>query len=326
MGLMVLNFIRKNKRVIVVAVVTLFLALAQLLPAPKGPFINELQNAGHAPAYGLMALVLLCLINRHSILSKRPLPVRYLLAGCGAAGIGILFEFLQQFVGREPLLSDFLHDLFGISGLLCFGAVIRGDLLRNRSRSLKAVVLTASLVLTAIPAYPAFHLTAAYLYRNRQFPMLCAFESYLEQPFVCVNDRAAEFRKPGEIWEGNGGKALHVVFTPGRQYPGFTLSECYPDWRGYGALSFSAWLPGSTGRNLTLRINDAKHTQEYADRFNTTFLLHPGLNRIAIDLDKVAHAPENRLMDMGKIQTICVFTINPSDSFEVWFDDFRLEK
>jgi len=78
-------------------------------------------------------------------------------------------------------------------------------------------------------------------------------------------------------------------------------------------------------RNLNIRINDVQHTQEYSDRFNRCFTVHPGINKIIIPLDNVINAPLGRKMDMNHIQTICVFARNVTDEFVAWFDDFILE-
>jgi len=103
------------------------------------------------------------------------------------------------------------------------------------------------------------------------------------------------------------------------------MDYLHNDWRGYGSLSFDVFLEGPTPLEITVRINDRKHNDEFTDRYNKGFRLHPGDNHISIRLSDVKNAPRARMMDMGNITNICIFSYNLKEPRSMYFDNFRLK-
>ena len=67
--------------------------------------------------------------------------------------------------------------------------------------------------------------------------------------------------------------------------------------------------PEPVAIDLTVRIDDAGHDGRLGmdDRFNRTFPLVPGPNRIEIPLSDVASAPRGRRFDLGQVRLLILF-------------------
>jgi hypothetical protein len=108
-------------------------------------------------------------------------------------------------------------------------------------------------------------------------------------------------------------------------YPGVTIDEPSPDWRGYHRLVFSVVSDLEAPLNLTIRVHDALHDQRYSDRFNRTLKIVPGVNRVVIPLDDIRQAPGERQMDMARIRGIVIFGHRPPAPTHVFLGPLRLE-
>ena len=56
---------------------------------------------------------------------------------------------------------------------------------------------------------------------------------------------------------------------------------------------------------ITCRVHDRQHTlglELYNDRFNRSYPLNPGWNRISINIEDISTAPQTRPMDLSQIQ------------------------
>jgi hypothetical protein len=61
--------------------------------------------------------------------------------------------------------------------------------------------------------------------------------------------------------------------------------------------------------SLTFRVHDDQHNQEYNDRFNQSFVIQQGMNNISIGLADIKHAPETRVLNMGKVSGVQLFMV-----------------
>jgi hypothetical protein len=143
---------------------------------------------------------------------------------------------------------------------------------------------------------------------------------------------------PERFWRGNVSKStgddcgsiaknpLSVALTT-RRYSGASLDNLPADWRGYDTLTISLWNPENYTIPLTLRINDLAHEQGrnvYQDRFNRTFQITPGVNRIQQDLSAVATAPEDRKMQMNDVRRLMFFTSNLNQPARLCLGELKL--
>ena len=150
---------------------------------------------------------------------------------------------------------------------------------------------------------------------------MSSFESPFEMSRFSGKNKAMD---RVEMHTTEGKYSLKVTLDPG-EYPGISMDYLQNDWRGYRNLSFDTFVEGYAHLEITVRVNDRKHNDEYTDRFNKSFNLLPGSNHITIDLKDIMKAPKGRKMDMADITNICIFAHRLKEQRTVYFDNFRLE-
>jgi hypothetical protein len=186
------------------------------------------------------------------------------------------------------------------------------------------VLLVAALLL-ALAFIPLITTAAAYLGRDAAFPRICGFEAAWETKFVSAKEADLEKTRPPEGWGREPADRVgRLVFWPGT-YPGLSIGEVHPDWRGFERLVFDVYSKRPEPVKLVLRIHDRGHNNDYWDRFNRALIIQPGASRISIPLRDVQTAPRGRLMDMSRIRGLVVFADHPREALVLYFDDFRLE-
>ena len=332
--------------------VTLFLVLlsaaglaAQLLiPCPGGSILwNGLFDAGHVVVYGLVALTALGLIRART---RRPFhrPLApHAVALAITAGLGAATEGVQALGLGDASLGDLGRDILGGVAFLLASIAVGGiepltgpkRTSSHRGTHRRTAALGALLALT-LALGPLGGTVLAYLQRNAAFPVLCSFDRRWERTFVRAGDQAdLERIAPPPGWSrGTPGVpdrarartdlAGRLTFHPG-EYPGLGIHELAPDWRGYERLVFDAYSEFDTTVTIELRINDARHDNAWADRFNRVLTIRPGANRIEIALAEVERAPRGRMMEMDQMRTLVLFAHRPARSFAIGLDEFGLD-
>jgi hypothetical protein len=122
------------------------------------------------------------------------------------------------------------------------------------------------------------------------------------------------------------GKLLKLSLTTD-QYSGATLNYFDGDWTSARTLIISLYNPDASPLQITCRIHDLQHmdgNEEYADRFNRSFLLMQGWNQIEIDLNEVKAGPASRNMDMSRIRGLGIFVIALPAPRILYVDEVRL--
>src|SRR6185437_10340505 len=162
-------------------------------------------------------------------------------------------------------------------------------------------------VCAAAAAYwllPLAQCAQAYWERWTQFPVLAQFRSPRDLYFVSSSGTDTRIVAVGPH---DGGLALQTVLDSG-PWPGITLFELMPDWRGYHRLEVDLSNAGQTALPLNLRVNDRAHRGETDDRFNLELVLQPAERRtLSIPLESIASSPRSRRMDMSQISQLILF-------------------
>jgi len=278
--------------------------------------IDEILNYGHLPLFGVVALVILWILNKGSwpCTEKK----KYITAAFITILLAILTECIQVFTPDRYLeLGDILNDTIGAVTFLTFVYSLQSNL----SVSLKARYMGASVLLMALPTIPIFVAALDTWNIEREFPLISSLETSIEMDRWSSKESAMSRTR---LYATDGEYSLKVNLYPGI-YPGISMDYLHNDWRGYGNLCFDVFLEGSTPLEITVRINDRKHNDEFTDRYNKGFRLHPGDNHISIRLGDVKNAPRGRMMDMGNITNICIFSYNLKEPRSMYFDNFRLK-
>lgn len=291
-----------------------------LLFAGDGKFgvrsLDRLWDLGHLPAFGLFAYLL---VTRWKNLARRPFPQRLLMALAVIAASGLAIEMLQLLVGRTFSWLDLRKDLLGAATAIVFWTPARQHLAQRTSLGFKLLLIGWVLWEAASAGRALVDEALAW----RQFPLL----SGLETPFE--RDR----------WSGNAGffidRRIHSQGETALRvelgtdvYSGVGMDYFPRDWRHHGFLCIDLFNPEPEPIALTCRVNDTAHNRSgnrYEDRFNRIFHLTAGWQTIAIPLEEIRTAPQERAMQMDAIDNFMLFAIRLPRPRIIYIDNVRLE-
>ena len=269
----------------------------QLVPA--------LWNLGHI-LYFCLAIVAL---RRH--LDMRDWP-HWLTISIAVFLISIIIEYLQYEVGREQGWHEIELNLIG-AWLGIFWLNPGGP-----------QVWTGRVIATGLVIHQITIVTQAGLtdYRIKErMPLITG----LEMPY-----EAGWWQGPVSRTDDvslSGQYSLRVDFSTD-SHSGARLETLPRDWTGYDRLRFHVYNPYLTPMNLTLRIIDRLNESQpllYSDRYHFSFTAENGWNEVIVDLEDVKNAPSDRMLNLGKIAQLEVFTTNLREPRTVFFDGFWLE-
>lgn len=127
----------------------------------------------------------------------------------------------------------------------------------------------------------------------------------------------------------SGAKSLEMLLYPApaadlENYPGVSFTRFDPDWSGNRALVFDAYNPETTPLRLGVRIDD-RDSPDYAERFNNSFVLAPGDNRVSISFTDLVTSGSKRRLDQRRIRAVMLFLANPKERHSIYLDRVRLE-
>jgi hypothetical protein len=311
--------------VVLVAALLLFLFFADV-PQPT-LFWDAFFDAGHAPLFGVIAIALLRIVS-----ATRPgiPPARaWGIAFWTAFGIGAATEVLQFFQpSRDPSFIDLSRDFAGSAGFLLLAAAVpRASGRTGPLRSVRQRWAAAALGLALLGVAWAYLASTVVLYaeRDARLPVVVSFDgSWWERRLIEEHDSRLVYgqRPPGGADEAGEFVRLDLKRA---EYPGFQVTEPYPDWRGYHALTFTVISALDHPVALNVRIHDERHDNRFADRFNRGLVIAPGVNRVVIPIDDIRRAPDRREMDLAHVKAIILFAHRPPAALQVYVGPFRLE-
>jgi hypothetical protein len=306
--------------ILVLAQATVNLSLSTYL-------LRELANFSHTIVFGLLSLALLKAAGHLPGLQNRQRPWHYLFAAAVAFGLGLVTEIIQISSPRDADLWDQVRNTAGIVAFL--GLALARDRQMNRpvlpGRWWRRLLSACSIAILLASIVPTLLWAEAYRYRDRHAPMITGFESIHERRFIRPDASRVEFVAVPEAWPDNRSRRVaRLTMIPPEEWPGLKLVDPFPDWRGYEFFSFEVYFPHDTVVGLTVRIDDDHHNQLYEDRFTRTYPVSAGVSKIDIPLQEIRITPSGRPMDMRRIAGVIVCVYHPTDTLQLYLDDFRL--
>jgi hypothetical protein len=310
-------------RLVALAVLAVALILITNIDIPSDRrFAVDLQNSGHAPLFGVAALVLRRIFQVPGTTGPRAAMRDWGVALGGTLALGVLTESVQYLTASDADVADIVTDVLGGVSFLALRASWRTV---TKGGMRWALRLTGAMILAGVFWPPVFS-GMAIVHTHRKFPILVDFESILDRQ--CCGSRNANFEilpAPRGLGAGSDGHVGRIVFQPSDGYPGFSVREPYADWRGYENLRFAVYSEAAEPIRLGLRVHDRRHNHETRDRYEAALVIQPGPNRVVVALETIAQAPATRRMDMSAIASIVLFAIRPKTPVTIYVDDFRLE-
>jgi len=232
--------------------------------------------------------------------------------------VGGLVELIQGQIGREASWIDLGNDLIGgLAGVVFFSSV------KNTLPFWNLKCLQLGVLLLIFWSFsPVAKVVIDDVIAREQFPLLSGFETPLEVSRWSGSAR----RKVVNDIHFSGTSALQIQLST-HLYSGLGLKDFPRDWSAYRFVSLQVFNPDSEPLKLHFRIHDRyhyEHDNAYSDRFNTSFILSPGWNHLQVPLDKVAHAPKTRRLDLTHVAGMGVFIGKLPQKRIIYLDDVRL--
>lgn len=233
--------------------------------------------------------------------------------------IGLIIEFLQYGVSRNPDFLDLLRNILGaLTAVVWFSPAIQ--------RSNKHIVFLLRNVVSILLIFEIYGvLLLAWDEKSAadDFPVLANFESNRE--LARWTGDSHFLRSTKQSVQGNYALKIELTTT---QYSGVRSKDFPRNWRNYNRLIFDIYNPSSESISMTVRVDDTNHhkgKELYNDRFNRKFTLNYGLNTIAIAIKDIESSPATRLMDMSSIASIAFFTTQLASEKTIYLDYIRLD-
>ncbi len=275
--------------------------------------LDELFNFGHIPLFGIVSLAILKILKH----GRDPTHKRhYVISGACTALLGIVTECLQLFIPeRSFTISDIFRDALGACTFLVFVYPFRST--HARMQKICRISCAGCIAVALIPVVLAITDSIS---MHKNFPVICSFENRLEvsrwNTQKCKITISRKHATHGEF-------SLKLNLRPGG-LPGIATRYLPGDWQKKNKLACDIYLEGTNSLNMTLRIQDSNYNGTLADTYHEIFVLLPGKNSIEINLDTVQNAPAGRLMDLGTIAKMYIFSYKLQSYRTLYVDNIRV--
>jgi VanZ family protein len=310
------------------AVTIAVVAIVSFAPPPEANRLSgDSHDFAHVVVFGVFGLFFARALRRApGGLSERLRVIVFTLT-LGLV-FGVATELVQQYTGGWLSRGDVVRDVLGTAIGLCIAFALERA--------------TATPLRTALWSGAALGLVAAFMplagtlldYRARQalFPVLVdpaaprslrfvtGFgTTYTVGPLpddVVESSADAAGNAPGPLrtatHPGSGPLGLRVPLDRG-SWPGVTLEEPEPDWRGWQRFVVDVANPDDQPLSVVVRVNDQQHVNRYEDRFDVGVELPPRTRRrLVFRVDAIEAAPRGRRMDLSQVEKIVVHHTGPA--------------
>lgn len=290
---------------------------------------RELQNTGHIPLFGLLAVTLLFIRREWTLFPASGPLAGYAFAAVASLLTGIAVELIQTLTKHhEPSMTDVINDLAGTMIALGFCAALDPRLApvwARRRPGLRSTVVILACALLLVCLLPVLELANAYRQRAAALPVIMDFTAGWATPFLQLQHASLSADVPaGAIREAASHRLARLELEPGK-YPGIHIIEPYRDWTGYTALLVVVHSPQDGPLELVLRVHDRLHNLQHNDRYTRRLTLHKGENRFRLPLAEIETAPIGRRMDMSQIAGVILYAPGLERPRTLYLEALRLE-
>lgn len=313
-----------SNRLIAGGSAVILLAAVVFVPVPgRGQWLKVLQDFGHAPAFGCIALATLFWVRTSRTRANASAWSQYFIAFAVAVTLGGLTELAQFVVKRDPSWYDLRSDVMGAAAFLGLAAAFDSRL----RHFTKIGGMLLAVVLLVVHSLPAITMGRAYERREAIFPALAGFADRRDVYFLKPQWSTIEIAALPPVYASSKGEmGLHVTLLGG-DWPGVDFYEPAPDWRGFRTLSMDIVNPTDQPLHLTIRIHDTHHNNEFTDRFNRKFEVAPhARSTVRLPVIDIESAPQSRRMDLQQMADFLIFRGPDATATEFYVVSVRLEK
>ena len=278
---------------------------------PANPLI-QLYSLGHFFFFALLAWSL----SRLPVLTRESFVLHSAFILLAIVGIGGAFELIQPFWGRTASWKDMGINIAGALAGLLFSSPGRTGLNPKLLKGFQALILAWFCMIFYDPVITLYDMHQA----SKQFPILSDFETRFQHKRWSNGKIVHHLSRYGEA-------SLLVHLDHQKQYPGTTLIHSFGNWRGYSTLALSIYNPSPDPLKMFISIRDLEHSlkrQGIGDRFDKRFEILQGWNDLLIPVADIATAPKTRMLNLGQLSSVVIFTMNLLEPSKIYIDHVRL--
>jgi len=275
-----------------------------LFPFPSGGnkfFWKHVFDAGHFSLFFALTIGLFFLLASRTKNGNRIL--RSLLL---SVAIAVAIEIIQPLTGRSGSFIDIFNGSLGSLSASYGLAVFKR--LGFFSATLRC--LPVSILAQAVVLLPSFEAWTALQWRDQLFPQLGVFEQEQSLQFWrsmnSKNNPTPAKRRLVRLEAEELTTALWIE-TFGNTWSGVYYDGGAQDWSSYSSLVVQTYNPQQEEIELSIRIDDTGDCTKYADRYNRSFLIKPGLHHNRFSLDEIRKGPKSRELDLSEIRFLYLF-------------------
>jgi hypothetical protein len=240
---------------------------------------------------------------------KSTLQVFTYLAAIFLVSFGI--EFIQRLLGRSFSTIDILRNLVGCTFALF---IVARPFLHISALSFLSLVFAFDLTGFVVTAWTDVTI-------QQRKPIIENFESEI----ILGRWKGDLELSTDQVIEGDF--SAKAVLIPGK-FSGISFTSPLRDWSGHQTLEINVFNPSTETKQLTVRIDDETHVMSgdlnYSDRFNRSFDIVEGWNRLSIPLTDIKGAPKSREFELNKVHQVALFMTDVIDTQTLYFDNFVL--
>ena len=309
-------------RITIRGLAALGLCAATLLvhTAQLGEFIpgnSTIRDAMHGPGFFALTLLLMWCVR-----PAAPPAQRLQTVGALVVVTALLAEAVQIHSMRSASLADLAHNGIGIGAGLAAGCIWFCRPSFNR-RTVRLVLIAAAVSLGLLAFFPlskALYVTAR---QALAIPRLTSFGSgWTDEQIISIGRASLSAIPAPSFWPTEDTTILSISPTQAN-YSGIRIRP-YGDWTEYRTLSFALSAAGGPTCRVFLRILDKTHNFTSSDRYNQRIRVSSQPTVVKVSLHNVQRAPVSRLLDIGNIRDLAIFTTNRESCRKFWLGDIRL--
>lgn len=289
------------KAIVLLVFSAAFLLLQHMYEPPvTGLWAETFFNSLHVPVFGVVAAGLYIATASQ----KNWTDVKRIVVVCIAVLVLSVISEAAQIPGpRDASVRDLVSDWLGAVAAIALIRAYNINQIRNRRHKICAAMFGTTILLIALSSL--IGVSAAYVERHYQFPILVSFDGRFSEYFRRPQNSTLKIIEHRIYAESIG----QVTLGDGA-WPGIVFHDIQPDWSAHSVLIFEFGLDSDSTLDIHIRVHDLIHSrgdQPPGDRFNRTIALRPGRQSVKIPLQEIRNAPENREMDLSRIDGIAVF-------------------
>lgn len=107
-------------------------------------------------------------------------------------------------------------------------------------------------------------------------------------------------------------------------YPSLTFHDFPTDMSRFGSITMDLFNENDEPLHLVVRVDDEESGEALENRYNGSFMLDPGPNRVMIPIESVRGGPAKRSLDLSHITRFFVFLVHAPTPVTFYVDSIEL--